>query len=285
MDDMRAGADQPRLSAITGSTTLGKWTSNGGGKPDLLPWRAWAYDASLEKYFGKRSYVAVAGFLKNLQSFIYNQSTVRDYTGFPNYSLTLVPGCGASEPNCNPNLGTITTAANGKGGRVYGAEFSASLDGSLVSPALDGIGLVLSESNTRNSLPKDNNNNTIYLDGFSGTVNSVAVYYEKSGFSARVSQRYRSAFTATTRGILLNNETNTHIDAEKQIDAQVGYSFEEGALKGLSILLQGNNLTNQPAIQRFSPETVGGAGNSKGLMPWKYDDYGRTILIGATYKL
>jgi iron complex outermembrane receptor protein len=290
MDDMRAGADQPHLQAILNAPSgnphdPGSWTANGGGEPNLKPWRAEAYDLSLEKYIGKRSYVAVAGFYKHLNTFIYQKTAKRDFSGFPNYDPVLVPGCPIADPTCNPNIGTFTTQDNGSGGKVYGAEFSLSLDGGLITPALDGLGLIASESNTRNSLPKDNNNNPINLDGFSGTVNSFALYYEKGGFSARVSQRYRSAFTATTRGVLLNTENSTHIDAEKQVDAQVGYSFETGALKGLSVLLQGNNLTNQPAIQRQSPQVTGAAGNSRGLLPWKYDDYGRVILLGATYKL
>ncbi len=290
MDDMRAGADQPQLTALLPAPSNnppdpGQWTANAGGKPDLKPWRAKAFDLSLEKYFGRRSYVAVAGFMKKLDSFIYQRSTVRDFSGFVNYNPALVPGCSLSQPTCNPNLGILTTQDNGTGGKVYGAEISLSLDAGVFMPALDGLGLIASESNTRNKLPLDNNNNPINLDGFSGTVNSVALYYEKAGFSARVSQRYRSAFTATTRGVLLNTENSTHIDAEKQIDAQLGYSFDSGALKGLSILLQGNNITNQAAIQRQSPQTVGSAGNYLGLLPWKYDNYGRVWLLGATYKL
>jgi iron complex outermembrane receptor protein len=190
-----------------------------------------------------------------------------------------------SEPNCNPNLGELSTQDNGSGGKVYGLEFSTSLDGGLITPALDGIGLILSESNTRNSLPNDADGNPINLDGFSTTVNSIAAYFERGGFSARVSERYRSAFTATTRSVLLGTERSTHIDAERQVDAQIGYSFESGALKGLSLLLQGNNLTNAPAIQRQSPETVGPAGSSNGLLPWTYEDFGRVLLFGATYKL
>jgi iron complex outermembrane receptor protein len=290
MDDMRAGADQPKLQpwlpAPSGNPPdPGQWTAGNGGKPDLKPWRAESVDLSLEKYFKKRSYVAVAGFYKHLNSFIYERTTVRDFSGFPNYDPTLTPGCSPSQPSCDPNLGTITTQDNGSGGKVYGLEVSTSLDGGLFSSSLDGIGLILSESNTRNSLPLDNNGNPIKLDGFSGTVNSIAAYFERGGFSARVSQRYRSAFTATTRGVILNTQRSTRIDAEKQVDAQIGYSFETGALKGLSLLLQGNNLTNAPAITRQSPETVGSAGNSLGLLPWTYDNFGRVLLFGASYKL
>ncbi len=150
MDDMRAGIDQPALTAITQGSTIGKWSANGGGRPDLKPWRADSVDLSLEKYFKKRSYVAVAGFLKKLHTFIYERTIAFDFTGFPNYNSALTPGCGPSEPGCNPNIGTFSSQNNGSGGKVYGVEFSTSLDGSLFSPALDGIGLILSESNTRN---------------------------------------------------------------------------------------------------------------------------------------
>ncbi|MGI9134964.1 MAG: TonB-dependent receptor, partial [Rhodoferax sp.] len=184
-------------------------------------------------------------------------------------------------PTCNPNLGTINTMANGQGGKVWGVELSASLEASMLSPALKGFGVVASESFTWNNLPNDNNGNPINLDGFSGTVNNLTLYYEQSGFSTRISQRYRSPFTATTRGVLLNTETSTHIDAEKQIDLQLGYAFESGAYKGLSVLLQINNLTDAPAVQTQGPEV---GGNSQGLLPWKYSNFGRTTLLGATYK-
>ena len=187
---MRAGADQPVLTPISPASarTIGTWSAGGGGKPELKPWRAKSVDLSLEKYFQKRSYVAVAGFLKKLDSFIYERTTERDFSGFPNYNPALTPGCAPSQPDCNPNIGTITTQDNGSGGKVYGFELSVSLDGGLLTPALDGFGVVLSAAKTYNSLPKDENGDEINLDGFSGTVNSIEAYFERGGFSARVSR-------------------------------------------------------------------------------------------------
>ncbi|GAB3454198.1 TonB-dependent receptor [Massilia terrae] len=280
MDDMRAGADQPKLTAVALGSSVGTWSAGSGGKPDLQPWRAKSLDFSLEKYFGKSSYIAAAMFYKKLQTFIYNQTTTRDFSGFPNYS-NLTPGCPVSNQSCNPNLGTISAMANGEGGKVYGMELSASLDGSLLTPVLSGYGVVASVSGTRNQLPDDNNGNKINLDGFSGVVNSVTAYYEKNGFSTRISRRYRSAFTASTRSILLSTEYSSHIDAESQVDFQLGYSFEQGPYKGLSILLQVNNVTNAPSAETAGPEI---GGNGKGLLPWKYNTYGRQFLLGASYK-
>ena len=98
MDDMRAGADQPALTAdfAIDRRTIGTWSAGGGGKPELQPWRAKSVDLSLEKYFQKRSYVAIAGFLKKLDTFIYQRSSERDFTGFPNYNPDLTPGCDAT---------------------------------------------------------------------------------------------------------------------------------------------------------------------------------------------
>lgn len=284
MDDLRAGADQPKLVANSPGDTLGHWTAGSGGKPDLQPWRAKSLDLALEKYFGKSSYLAGAAFYKKMDSFIYSQETVRDFSMFTNYSPTLTAGCSPANPGCNPNLGTITTQANGEGGSVYGLELSASLEGALLTPALKGFGVIVSESITRNSLPKDKNGNPINLDGFSGIVNNMTFYYEANGFSTRVSQRYRSPFTATTRSVLLNTESSTHIDAERQVDLQVGYAFDSGYYKGLSLLLQVTNLTDEPAVQTRGPEVVGSAGDAKGLLPWKTESFGRSVMLGATYK-
>ena len=142
--------------------------------------------------------------------------------------------------------------------------------------------MLLSGAKTYNDLPKDENGDEIKLDGFSDNVNSIEAYFERSGFSARVSRRYRSAFTATTRSVILNTLRSTQIDAESQIDAQIGYDFNSGTLEGLTLLLQGNNLTNEVSITRQSPE-VGGSVTT-GLLPWQDDNYGRVIMLGASYK-
>jgi len=284
MDDMRAGADQPKLVANAPGSAFGHWTAGSGGKPDLEPWRAKSLDLSLEKYFGKRSYVAAAGFYKKLDSFIYSQETVRDYSGFPNYSTTLTAGCSAANPGCNPNLGTITAQANGHGGSVQGIELSGALEGTLLSPQLQGFGLLASQSMTTNSLPKDVNGNIIYLDGFSSRVNNLTVYYEANGFSSRVSQRYRSPFTASTRSVLQGNQTNTQFQAEKQIDMQLGYAFNTGPYKGLSILFQVINLTDAASVTTRGPELIGSMGSKTGQLPWTYETVGRSVLMGASYK-
>lgn len=62
------------------------------GNPHLKLYRAWSFDVSYEKYFGKKGYVAATGFYKKLQSYILNQTTVNyDFSQYIK-DLNLSPG-------------------------------------------------------------------------------------------------------------------------------------------------------------------------------------------------
>ena len=57
---------------------------------------------------------------------------------------------------------------------------------------------------------------------------------------------------------------------------QLGYAFSESsALSGLSLLLQINNITNEP-YREYYP--------TSGNLPQMYNEYGRQVLLGASYK-
>ena len=58
------------------------------------------------------------------------------------------------------------------------------------------------------------------------------------------------------------------------LDAQIGYSFADGtSLEGLSLLLQVNNLTDEPYREYFF---------DSGLAQ-RYEEYGRSVLFGVGY--
>ncbi len=101
------------------------------------------------------------------------------------------------------------------------------------------------------------------------------MYYEKYGFSARISQRYRGGFDGevpTFDGSIQNRE----VKAETLLDAQVGYEFKEGAVKGLSLNLSGTNLTDTPFVQW-------NVGDPESLNQ-KYEKYGAVYTFSVNYK-
>ena len=255
------------------------WTAR-GGNPSLEPWRAKAIDLSYEWYIDKSSYFAVAGFFKKLDNYIFNQSIPFDFTGVPIPTGAIIPPGVIVDP-----LGQRTVPANGKGGNVKGVEVSGALDFGLVSDFLDGFGFIGSLSYSDSNInPTSSTTAQVRIPGLSGTVYNITGYYEKNGFQARVSQRYRSAFKGevvqlfATRGV-------TEILADRQVDAQIGYTFQEGSsLEGLGVLLQINNLTDSPYRTRIGIDGGGVKTADGGFLPETYEEYGREILLGFSYR-
>jgi iron complex outermembrane recepter protein len=235
-----------------------------GGNPALQPYRANAVDLSFEKYFGSKGYVSAQFFYKQLLNWIYNIDQPFDYTGFP-LGAEVVPS----------RQGFINSPANGTGGSMYGAELAATLPFSQFSSALSGFGLTggvsYTESRIRNQpgAPFDD------IDGYSKWVANGTFFFEKSGFNARVSARYRSTFQGELSGFG-GNRTRRRALPETIIDAQIGYDFPEtSSLGGLSVFVQGQNLTDE----RFA--TIN---NGKPLEVIDYQIYGSRYQAGVTFK-
>ena len=261
----------------------GTWTTAYAGNPELKPWKAVAFDLSIEKYFGKRSYISLAAFRKNLISYItYGVSAV------DNSDIPRPPGYTGPVQQFGP----VFQPLNGNGGMIEGYEFAASLEGALLTDYLDGFGLVFSASKLNSTIRDqrvDQNTNqvvagsTTSINGLSGLSNNVTFYYENHGFAARVSQRYRSAFTATTRDIFFRPTTRSQ-GADKVVDAQVEYSFPESTrFKGVSLLLQVNNVTDTYARNYKTPGNVD-VPDATQLLPNYTYQFGRQVLFGVNYK-
>ncbi len=260
----RPRLDQLKSSLEAGFDTATRIPGGSGGNPRLDPWRATAFDVSYEKYFGNKGYISVAAFYKNLKTYIFDQTT-------PNYDFSrIIPVSLLSTP-----FGKLSQPLNGKGGILKGYEATLSVPFSLVMPELDGFGIIASTTQTDSSIAVDNTNlgSKINLPGLSKYVTNVTAYYEKFGFSTRISQRDRSDFIGEITGFGNDRELR-FVKGEKIIDFQIGYDFKSGDLKGLGILLQINNLQNTP-YQTYQTNTN---------QVVEYQKYGRTTLFGLNYK-
>ena len=158
----------------------------GGGNPMLRPWRSWQFDLSFEHYFGKGGYVAIAPFYKHLENYVYDSQVLVDFTG--------ITAPGPIQPTLTQ--GFIGAPDNGKGGKIYGLELTASLPLGSLTDALDGFGLIGSASFTRSEVRRTASSQPEQLPGLSRNVLNGTFYYEGGGFGARVSVRHRSSFLA-----------------------------------------------------------------------------------------
>lgn len=286
MDDMRGTRNASVPLPGSGGTYEPHW-SGSGGNPKLKPWIADGVDFSYERYFNKTSYIGIATFQKVLRTYIRNVTDPNfdfDANGFVNYTgATPIPWPdSATYPGGAPaNIGRFTQPQNGHGGNVSGIEFSGAIDGNMIWSGLDGFGLIGSFSRGWTNIQSGDPIDPSKLPGFSGDVGNVTGYFEKGGFSARMSYRYRSAFLGEAYALYANRAV-TRILADKQVDAQVSYQMQDGPLKGVTFLLQGYNLTNSDYQTQLKVSENHAADGSS--YPENYEEYGQTILFGVSYR-
>lgn len=265
---------RPTMNDMRASNGFGVDTQKGiysgsGGNPMLDPFRAKGLDLSYERYWDSKAYMSVAGFYKKLDTYIISSTRAYDFSPF------ITPGT----PVLASKIGEFTSPVNGSGGNIKGIEATASLPFNMVSKYLDGFGAVANAAYTTSSvsLPdtaEGGSGSDMPLPGLSEKVGSLTLYYEKHGFSARVANRYRSDFVGEV-STFTGDRTPTYIAAERIVDLQLGYEFQDGPLKNLSFSLSVNNLTDA-TFQRYRKTKDNIIEEVK---------YGKTVLFGVNYKL
>jgi iron complex outermembrane receptor protein len=277
MYDLRSsrswGYDPTR--AGSGDLSQSPW-SGGGGNPQLRPWRSNSVDISLEHYFkDHQGYISIAAYNKKLLTYIYTQSTLADFSQYP------VPSGG------NPTLrqGTVSQAVNGQGGNIRGLEATVELQSDLLTGnRVKGFGVVANGAYTESSVkPWGPGNGDAPIAGLARKVGSVTVYYEHSGFSVRVSERYRSStreyittFGPPNRGGDVSPGSGfTLAQPERVVDGQISYALQNGPARGLTFYFQVYNLNDEPLVtyQNGDPRQV-----------MNYQKYGASYSIGASYR-
>ena len=267
LDDLRAAIGYGVVTSIDGQSPTGvyPYINGGGGNPLLRPYRANAVDFGVEKYFANgQGVVALQLFYKDVVSYIDGDVAVFDYSGLPAPS-----GVAPATP-----IGLLNSEVNTGGGDFYGAELSTTIPFSIFTSSLEGFGATGGVGWTKTKVENAQGNIDV-IPGYSEWVANGTLYYERGGFNARGSVRYRSEFLADFTGFG-GNITRRLARAETIVDAQIGYDFDGGALDGLSIYVQGQNLTNQPFVSQFDvpvPEAV-----------IDNQEYGRRFLAGFTYR-
>lgn len=244
------------------------WSAN-GGNPTLRPWMSWQFDLAYEKYFAEGGYFAASAFYKKLDSWVYGDRREQDFSGFP-FPPSIV---GQEDPTLF--TGYLNSPQNGDGGKIYGLELSTSIPFDIFDESLLGFGFLGSASFTRSEVRERAEDEPFDLPGLSRSVLNGTLYYEKGGFQIRTSVRHRSTYVAESFAISLSRETRNAL-AETIVDAQLSYDLDDHGLEGMTLYLQGSNLTNEPYVSYE---------NDDPRMFRNYHTYGRNFMIGFTYKM
>ncbi len=267
MDDLRGTV------SATVDNTQGTVTAT-GGNPELKPFKADALDVSFEKYFGTKGVISIAGFYKDLKSYIVRGSTA-------NVDLTPYLVAGQLPPGFPTVRGTFNQPVNGEGGNVTGIEASVNIPLDIAASALKGFGVIVNYAYTDSNvdLPTSGfstnsiSRSTMPLPGLSKHTSGLRFYYEAHGWQVGLAYRSRSEYVGSIQDFQDKIQL-VWVKPEKQVDLQMSYEFGGGFLKGLSLMAQANNLTNQEMV-RYN-EVTGETTETK--------KFGTQYLVGLSYK-
>jgi len=275
MYQMRAARDYSYNATDADSTTISPWGAT-SGNPSIRPWLSDSVDLSLEHYFAHGGgYIAVSVFEKDLLTYIYQAQTVESFAGYP-YT-------GGTPPVIN--YGVASQYVNGSGGTLGGVEANLQITSEVLTRgAIKGFGIQVNAAVIDSQIqPWGPNNPSAPLPDLSKKTANLTLYYERYGFSARVSEHYQGQ----TREYIVQfgvpgfsslgtpNDGYSEEIPFRTVDAQLSYSFKSGSLKGLTLYIEGRNLNNAPEITYNN-------GDSRQLANWQ--KYGASYRTGVSYK-
>lgn len=255
-----------RLNPTTGQLGGFEFINGASGNTQLDPYRASQFYLSYEDYFAPGSIASLAGFYKQVDNFIEVQQVstfVKDDFG--------------------GDTGYITKPVNAGQGKIYGLEATADYAfGDSIASWLRGFGVAANytyskseANNSTTSFSYDSAIPGVSLNAFNGTL-----YYERFGFSARMSYTWRDrAVNDSLVGATFTFPDQNGVEKTYQVfsapygqlDGQIGYDFN----KHIGVFVSFQNLTN--SVQHTYLQFPN--------LPFTYDASGRRFFVGIRGKL
>ncbi|WP_184718652.1 TonB-dependent receptor [Caulobacter sp.] len=228
----------PRISVSRDSPTAS------GGNPDLDPFLADQFDASLEWYPAPTTAVTGAVFVKKMDDYITAQNVTIQ-----------VPGRGDVLLSSNVNGGDAEV-------RGFEAAYNQSL--SFLPGLLDGLGVQASVTLVDSKANYFAGNRQIKDDlvGLSKKSYNLVGYYEKGPISARLGWFWRSRYLTS---IGSTTTAQSYVDAYGSMDGSLSYQITPQ----YAVTLEGSNLTNE--IRRHYGKTKD--------QPMETYHWGRTVSL------
>jgi iron complex outermembrane recepter protein len=231
------------------------------GNPRLDPYRASQFLLSWENYFARGALASVSTFWKQIDSFVT----------LANIPTQVLDDFGGTTAN-------VLQPVNAGAGRIYGLEVGGQY--AFDWNWLDGFGVAanytLSESTSNQTTSFTQHSQ---IPGVSQNAFTTQAYYEKLGFSARLSYSWRSrAVNDSLVGPTFSfpDQTGTQRVYQVyqapygQLDAQVGYDFSPH----LGLVLSAQNLTRESLHTYLQFPNL----------PFTYDDWGRRYFFGIKFR-
>jgi len=238
---------RPTLTNLRASETITVQPPSPGarntGNADLKPYTSKNVDLGLEWYMNDTSYIALAGFYKNVSNFVATitvPTTILDYTFMH------------------------TMPVNAETAIIKGAELSFQYTFDRLPAPFDGFGVQLNYTwvDSQQSFDPAIASGQFAVVGLSDSGNLV-LFYEKDRFGIRAAYNWRDEYLAAVRGD--QGEPST-VNTYQQIDLSTHFKLTDT----ISIFADATNLTGETesAWQRY-----------RNRVHWMADN-GRTVTLG-----
>ncbi|WP_235219132.1 TonB-dependent receptor [Sphingobium sp. C100] len=208
-----------------------------GGNPFLKPMTSRNFDASLEWYFDRTGYIAVAGFYKRIKGFIQTAISPRDITF----------------PSGDTYTYQVTSYTNADTATVKGAELSYQQFFDFLPGPLNGLGMQANFTYVDSEAPSPAISGPaiqVPLEQLSKYSYNIVGIYEKGGFSLRTAYNWRSKFVETTSGVGTGN-LPIFVRPFGQLDASMTYAVTPQFTLGMDA----RNITNARKDSYFGLST------------------------------
>ncbi len=214
--DLNNGLQLFNTAVFVGGVQVTPGTGNGGA-PNLNPYKANQFDASLEYYFGRQALLSVGLFYKDVSTFILSRQSAETYSGV-NY--------------------LINRRINGDEAKVKGIEVLAQLPLYFLPSPFDGFGVMATYSYIDSTTPvRDAVGRVLPFPGLSKNNINLVGYYEKGPVSLRVAYNWRDDY------LISLSAANTGIYNDTYTDLSATFRYDLG--HNLSLGLEANNILNE----------------------------------------
>lgn len=220
----RPGLNQVSASFVPNTVNM----TGSRGNPNLRPFEATQYDATLEWYFAPSSSLTGAVFYKKVDSFTVNTVTQEFIPGFSERF----------------GLFDISQPQNGEDGDIKGFELAYQHAFRFLPAPFDNLGIQANYTYVDSSTPLIDaiTGERLPLPGLSRDSYTLVGYYEDDIFSVRAAYTYRSEYLGSVGGA--GSGGNNYVAGRGQLDA----SAQINLTKNLRLTFEGINLTK--AIDR-----------------------------------
>ncbi len=241
----------PRVLETTdsGRTTVTR------GNPDLKPTLSNNVDAGLEYYLRPLGVISANAFYKDLS----------------NYRFTLVTD-GVPYVTPTTTVAQVTEARNARDGHIAGIEFNWQQTFDFLPGWASGFGVFANYTLTDAEIKTSRafaGRDTFVLPGQSDETYNAAVFYERYGFSARVSYTHRSDFLEAIDAT--NPGKDLYVEGRGQLDFTASYDFGNG----VEVFGEAKNLTDSAGVRYYGVKE----------RTYEYEKFGYNVFLGVRFKL